>query len=60
MTRQSEEYEFARKIIKRESQRPNVYSNNRKEAALARVHKQFGEKAVREIAKEFKKELGLR
>ncbi len=60
MTRESSEYEFARKIIKKEAARPSVYTPNRNEAALARVHKQFGPKAVKEIAREFKKELGLR
>ena len=60
MTRQSEEYEFARKIIKKEAKRPSVYTSNRNEAAIARVHKQFGDKAVKELAKEFKKELGLK
>jgi len=60
MTRETEEYEFARKIIKREAKNPNVYSNNRKEAMLNRVAKDFGEKGVREFVKEFKKELRQR
>lgn len=60
MTRSSEEYEFARKIIKRETKKPNVYSANRKEAVLQRVAKEFGEKGVREFTKEFKKELGIK
>lgn len=54
------EYEFARKIIKREQKNPNVYSQNRKEAVLNRVHKEFGEKGLKEFAKEFKKELGMK
>jgi len=60
VTRSSEEYEFARKIIKRETKKPNVYSANRKEAVLQRVAKEFGEKGVREFTKEFKKELGIK
>lgn len=60
MTRANEEYEFARKIIKRETKNPNVYSTNRKEAVLARVEKEFGQKGVREFAKEFRKELGIK
>lgn len=54
------EYEFARRIVMREQKKPNIYSANRKEAVLARVEKKFGEKGVREFAKEFRKELGLR
>ena len=60
MTRQTEEYEFARKIVKREQKRPTVWSKNRKEAMLTRVSKDFGDKGVKEFAKEFKKELGLK
>lgn len=54
MTHKSEEYEFARKIIKREERKPNSYSQNRKEAILHRVYKLEGERALKEIAKEFK------
>jgi hypothetical protein len=57
MTRENEEYEFARKIIKREAKNPNVYSNNRKDAIIERVAKEFGEKGIREFVKEFNKEL---
>ena len=60
MTRQTEEYEFARKIIKREAKQPSAYTRNRNEAMLVRVQKEFGSKGVRELKKEFKKELGLR
>lgn len=56
MTRQNEEYEFARKIVKRESKNPGGYSANRREAVLNRVHKEFGIKGVKEFVKEFKKE----
>lgn len=57
MTRETSEYEFARKIVKKETKNPNVYSSNRKQAALERVYKEFGEKGAREFAKEFNKEL---
>lgn len=60
MTHQTSEYEFARKIVKRETKEPNVYSRNRKEAMIHRVAKDFGDKGLKEFAKEFKKELGLR
>lgn len=58
MTKQSEEYEFARKIMKREKKRPSVYTDNRREAMVVRVHKQFGEKGLKEFVKEFHKDLG--
>jgi hypothetical protein len=57
---QADEYEFARKIIKRERKEPNVYSQNRKEAVLNRVAKEFGEKGVKEFLKEHKKDYGIR
>ena len=60
MTRSTEEYEFARKIIKREAKNPNVYTQNRKEAMIERVAKDFGDKGLKEFAKEFKRELGRR
>ena len=60
MTRASEEYEFARRIVKREKKNPNIYSSNRREAVLARVEKEFGEKGVQEFVKEFKKEYGVK
>lgn len=59
MTKQNEEYEFARKIIKREAKNPNGYTNNRNEAVMGRVLKQFGDKGLKEFAKEFKKELKI-
>ena len=58
MSRSTEEYEFARKIIKREEKNPNVYSKNRKAAMIQRVAKDFGDKGLKEFTKEFKKELG--
>lgn len=58
MTKQSEEYEFARKIMKREKKKPSVYSDNRKEAMLHRINKDFGEKGLKEFVKEFRKDLG--
>ena len=60
MSHQTSEYEFARKIIKREAKEPNVYSANRKQAMIGRVSKDFGDKGLKEFTKEFKKELGLR
>lgn len=60
MSRSSDEYEFARKIIKRENKEPNIYTNNRKEAILNRVAKEFGEKGTKEFLKEFKKEYGVK
>ena len=59
MTHENQEYEFARKIMKREKRHPNVYTRNRKEAMLTRVQKQFGDKGLKEFSKEFKKDLGL-
>ena len=56
MSRKDEEYEFARKIVKREKKEPNVYTNNRKEAVLNRVAMEFGDKGVKEFLKEFKKD----
>lgn len=60
MTMKDKEYEFARKIIKREQKEPNPWSENRKKAMITRVAKDFGDKGVKEFAREFKKELGLR
>lgn len=60
MTRSTEEYEFARKIIKREAKNPNVYTHNRKNSMLNRVAKDFGEKGLKEFTKEFKKEYGIK
>jgi len=60
MTRQTEEYEFARKIMKREKKNPSVYTPNRKEAMLQRINKEFGEKGLKEFVKEFKKDLGFK
>lgn len=57
MTREYEEYEFARKVIKREHKNPNPWSKNRKDLCLERVAKDFGEKGLKELTKEFKKEL---
>jgi len=57
MSRESQEYEFARQIIKKEAKRPNAYSNNRKDAMIERVARDFGDKGLKEFVKEFKKEL---
>lgn len=60
MSESTKEYEFARKIVKREQKNPNPWTANRKKAMVERVAKDFGVKGVKEFTKEFKKELGLR
>ena len=47
------EYEFARKILKREKSNPNAYTKNRQKAMLDRAYAIGGDKAAKEIAKEF-------
>ena len=54
------EYEFARKVLKQERERPSAFSNNRKQAALERVQKKYGDKGLKEFAREHKKDLGLK
>ena len=56
MTRQTEEYEFAHKIMKREKKKPNPWTENRKRAMVQRVAKDFGPKGLKEFAREFKKD----
>jgi hypothetical protein len=56
VTRANEEYEFARKIMKREAKKPNVYTRNRREAMLIRVERDFGKKGLKEFTKEFKRD----
>lgn len=58
MSESTKEYEFARKIIKREAKNPNPWTANRKKAMIERVAKDFGDKGLKEFTKEFKKELG--
>lgn len=58
MSRSTEEYEFARKIMKREKKQPNVFTDNRRQAMIDRVARDFGNKGLREFVKEFKKDLG--
>ena len=48
------EYEFARRQIKKEVKNPNPYSRNRARAILERIQKKEGDKAVKELAKEFR------
>ena len=60
MSESSNEYEFARKIVKREKKEPNVYTDNRKKAVMERVYQKFGEKGLKEFAKEFKKDYGIK
>lgn len=57
MTRSSSEYEFARKIVKREEKNPNPWTANRKLAVQQRVAKEFGQKGLKEFQKEFRREL---
>ena len=60
MSRETEEYEFARKIMKRERERPSAYTSNRRQAMIDRVAKDFGNKGLKEFIKEHKKDLGLK
>lgn len=60
MSESTNEYEFARKIMKRERKEPNVYTNNRKRAMLDRVAQKFGEKGLKEFIKEHKKDYGIK
>ena len=53
VTKQTEEYEFCRKQLKKESKNPSVYTKNRQKAMLDRAYKLGGDKATRELAKEF-------
>ncbi len=59
MSESIKEYEFARKIIKREQKNPNPWTANRKKAMVERIGKDFGAKGLKEFSREFKKELGL-
>lgn len=47
------EYEFCRKVLKKESENPNGYTKNRQRAMLDRAYKIGGDKAAKELAKEF-------
>lgn len=51
------EYEFARKILKREQKNPTPYTQNRRDAMASRVlnDKGLGPKALKELHKEFGK-----
>lgn len=60
MTKSGEEYEFARKIIKREKKNPNPWSSNRRTAVINRIEKEFGQRGVKEFLKEFKKDYRLK
>lgn len=53
-TESHKDYEDIRHIMKREKKNPNVYTQNRNQAMLERTAMKFGDKAVKEIAKEFK------
>lgn len=60
MSESTSEYEFARKIMKREKKEPNVFTKNRKEALLNRVVQKFGAKGANEFLREHKKDFGLK
>ena len=47
------EYEFARKVLRKESANPGPYTKNRQKAMLDRAYKVGGDKAAKELAKEF-------
>lgn len=48
------EYEFVRRQLKKEVKKPNGYTRNRVQALLERIQKKEGDKALKEIASEFK------
>jgi hypothetical protein len=48
------EYEFVRRQMKKEVKSPNRYTRNRVQALLERIQKKEGDRAVKEIAKEFR------
>ena len=54
MTQQHRDFEDIRHVLKNEKKNPNPWTKNRQQAMLQRADKQFGEKAVKEVAKEFK------
>lgn len=54
MTKKIEEYEFARKIMKKEKKAPSAYTPNRFEATVERVRKMEGDKAAVEFIKEWR------
>lgn len=45
-------YEESRRLIKKEYQKPNVYSVNRVSALLTRAEREHGNKARRELERE--------
>ena len=47
------DYEDIRHVLKKEQKNPNIYTTNRRQAMLERAAK-IGDKAVKEVAKEFK------
>ena len=60
MSESTSEYEFARKIMKREKREPNVFTKNRKEALMNRVAQKFGDKGLKEFLREHKKDYGIK
>lgn len=53
-TKSHRDFEDIRYVLKKERKNPNPYTANRQSAMLRRTEKQFGQKAVIEVAKEFK------
>ena len=54
MTKASKDFEWARERLKRAQKNPNVYNENRKDYLLTVASKKNGDKAVKELKKEFK------
>jgi hypothetical protein len=48
------EHEWARRQLKKETRNHTAYSRNRVQAVLERIYKKEGERAVKELGKEFK------
>jgi hypothetical protein len=53
MSEKDKDYEFARKVMRNETKNPSVYTKNRQRAAFDRVYKIDGDKAAKELAREF-------
>lgn len=53
-TKSHKDFEDIRYVLKKEQRNPNAWTANRRDAMLKRTAKQFGDKAVIEVAKEFK------
>lgn len=53
-TESHKKFEDIRYVLKKEQKNPNPFTANRRQAMLTRAAKEFGDKGVKEIAKEFK------